>query len=83
MRSEDFMVVKIYIVVIWVVTLCNHIDCYQSFGRTCSSIFRVEVNKAEVWVGYIGRVEGLGQGEPDWPIRIRNGEEEIKHCLGQ
>jgi hypothetical protein len=34
-KSEVFMVVKIHIEVLWVVTLCSAVVGYQNFGGLC------------------------------------------------
>jgi hypothetical protein len=42
MRFAVIMAMKIYMVVFWVMKLCNHISYYHCFVGTSSSLFRVE-----------------------------------------
>jgi hypothetical protein len=44
-------------------------------------ICKVEVSRAGMFVGYIGTVEGSGQGkQEDWSVRVMDGGEEIEPC---
>jgi hypothetical protein len=49
---------------------------------TC--IFKVDVSRTGIWVGYTGMVEGLEEGkQEDWPIRARDKGEETEPYLVQ
>jgi hypothetical protein len=84
LRSEVFTAVNVLILILWVATLCSHVDDYQCFGGPCCLC----LEGISEWSWDVGGFieewwRDQAEGNIDWPLKTQDGEVGLYSCLGQ